>query len=402
VATDPIYIQVAGAFDPWKQQNAISTVVQDNFNPYTRAYVGDLLREYTVSLQFQDNLTTTNQATSRNDLLVNLYASFNATFEVESTDEDKMKVFTPAFATLVVRRFFLDDHMNRLKNRMIEAGISVTSISVIDKFPSVVSPNDDGTTAKQGRTSNGSSESAPEISSTADEDESNSAKIVGASCGAIIVAAFVGFAVFARKRQRGTLDEECEHKAYLSGTGSQSQSDQVSETFSFTDDGPCEIKPAALHVRNKMERERKLKLSSNSTLSSYCSNDNPMIKEVSPSDFETDKKPSLKNDSSGDAALISLEDGPDLVATGALKCLDGEESVIALRDVYPEFEVYQTVPPSPMWSLSNMSNMSPYTAEEDYLAARQRWHDEANDPQLIELPSHNDLIDSDNETGPTE
>lgn len=402
MATDPINIQVAGSFDPWKQQNAISKVVEEIFNPYTRAYVGDLLREYTVSLKFQDNLTTTNQATSRNDLSVNLYASFNATFEVGSTDEDKMKVFTPAFATLLVRRFFLDDHMQRLTNRLIEAGISVTAINVIDKFPAVGDPHDDGTTAKQGRNSHGSSESVPEISSTADKDGSSSAKIVGASCGAIIAAAFVGVAVLAHKRQRRALDEEREHKAYLSGTGSQSNSDQVSETFSFTDDGPTEIKPAALHVRNKMERERKLKLSSNSTLSSYCSNENPIIKEVSPSDVYTDNKPSGMIEDTGETSLISFEDGPDLVATGALKCLDGEESVSTLRDVYPEFELYQNVPPSPMWSLSNMSNMSPYTAEDDYLAARRRWHDEANDPQLIELPSHNGLIDSDNETGPSE
>ena len=86
-------------------------------------------------------------------------------------------------------------------------------------------------------------------------------------------------------------------------------------------------------------------------------------------------------------SFACLDEALDLIAATSLVDLDATESFGVLEDAYPEFEMYQAAPPSPVWSYDNYSNMSPYSAEDEYLAARRCWHEEANDP-VASLPDH--------------
>jgi hypothetical protein len=378
---------VTGDFDPKQEEAGFFEVIQTSFNLYCQAFIDKLLDEFDITVMFMEDLTQSN-TTGASGLPITSWCEVNVTFMIGSEIETDLDAFTVDKATQFVSRFFLSSQKTRLINGMGQAGIDLDDIQ-----PFYVLPDD-----VQEKLKADSEQTKDEpMTQQSSSDGSKSALFVAVASGGVIFLALGAVLVSNRRRTRNM---NTYGKESHTGDGSSYSDGSASQAVSFVSgQGTSEVLPAALHVRNKRERERQLMMSSNSTVSSYRTTETACLSKKTKTAGEAFDGTAAYSTGQGvhETALVRLEDGPELVASGALTCLDGDESVGALNEAYPEFDLYQTnasPPPSPVWSVDNFSNASPYSAEEDYLVARRRWHDEANDLELIALPDNESDVGS--------
>jgi len=150
------------------------------------------------------------------------------------------------------------------------------------------------------------------------------------------------------------------------------------------------IKPAAITMRKKSGYRSQ---GSVSTLGSLNVTLNPVYERQGldgDSETEVDDLP------------LRMEDGPDLVATNALTCLDETASVAGMAANYPEFDVYSGVPNSPTWSVDGLT-VDGLTIDDEEEAQqqldeenrRQRWREEANGLIERSVPGYSGYYEDD-------
>ena len=406
VTPEPILIRVTGTFDPDTEDETFFDILRVNFAPYSRASIGDMLTSFDLDAEFvvkSENEMKSAVSTS--------WIEIKASFHIETEDEILIDAFTSESGSVLLTKFFQAANGQRLIQRLNEAGIPVVSIEVGSNVPGEGSTGVDEGANDADEQSVPTANKSPELAKG--RSDNRGGIIAAAVSGAIILLA-VG-AVLAKNRQtqkhaifddKGSVTSDYSHTDVYSGTrgGMYVSSENTSQ-----------VKPAALHIRNKQAREKgKTPLSSSSTISSYQSNGTTnaeradktsKTKSLLQTEITENAEETGEDDASGkweaedankETALVPYADGSDLTGNGkALKCLDGEESVGAMNETYPEFDLYHSVglaPPSPGWSVGNFSSMSQQygisAADEDYSTSRKRWHDEANDLDLIVLPDH--------------
>lgn len=382
---DPILIRITGTFDPDTQEEAFFEVVRTNFAPYSRASVGVMLTKIDLTAEF---ITGRPGAPNVPSGVTTSWSEIRVSYYVGTDDPILFDAFTPESASMLLAKFFKPPNLKTLIQRLGEAGISVLTIEVHQHLPS----DGSGQTKEDEDTKNPDPVIKPkQAEATSDK---HGAVITATVCGSIILLA-IG-AVLAKKHQaqkHSIFDEKA------SITSDHSLTDVYSGTpggmYVTASESARNIKPAALHIRNKRERENegKVKLSSDSTISSYQSNGTTNAERADKVRKSSKTNEVTKAKTEETTAIVPYADGSDPTAARALKCLDGEESVGALNDAYPEFDLYHSAglaPPSPGWSVGNFSSTSrPFGSEDgDYVSSRKRWHDEANDLDLIALPDH--------------
>ena len=375
VITDPLLLRIVGAFNPSTQEETFFEVVRTNFVPYSRAIIGDML----LTLEMTQDFVQQQQSAAKTveSAVHTSWSELNASFHLGSDDEEAMDAFTTETAFGILLGFFQAPYLQRLIQRLDEAGIAVTDIQIHDAFPdgSDSSPTEDNEVA--------GSSAHPRSSGTSSSDN-RGAVVAGVVSGCIILLVICAVLVVRKRRQRcnAIFDEMAsqtgEHSYSDMYTGTQGEGDIIEPTESTSN-----VKPAALHVRNKRERKAKLGVSSNSTISSYHS-----------SGTSTAQKAGVTAGEEMSNALVPFEDGAYSEPSAAHAFLDGDTSVGSLDPANPEFGLYLTdglAPPSPQWSVgvgNFSSTMSQDTTQDEYVAARRRWQDEANDLDLIALPDH--------------
>ena len=391
-------IRVTGTFDPEAQDEEFFDVLRDNFAPYTRASIGEMLTSFDLKAEFivpNEKEVKSAVRTSWIEVIVSYY--------IGTDDMLLFDAFTTESGSVVLTKFFQSANAQRLIQRLKDEGIPVVSIEVHSTLS-----DDETASAKEGGEES-DNQTVPSVSLAKGQTEEDSRSgIIAASVSGAIILLVIGV-VLLKRRQSHT-------HAVFDDKGSVTSDYSRTDVYSGTPGGmylPSEttsyVKPAALHVRNKKERDIgvKARLSSNSTISSYQSNgttnaeraDKKNRKKVMLQPEIDDKSEIAADDESrgqADTKLVPYADGSDCDGTGrALKCLDGEESVGAMNDAYPEFDLYHTAglaPPSPGWSIGNFSSMSRQYGiagdDGEYSTSRKRWHEEANDLDLIALPDH--------------
>jgi hypothetical protein len=372
VKANPIYLRVVGEFDPLDEEGDFFAVVEEMFGPYSKAYISYILKDFNVAIVFLNALTQMT-AVAGGSTMATSWCEVNVTFHVASETEQYVADFTVERASQFVKRFFMDSHKVRLINRMAETGVPVQDLEAMDALP-------DDMKAILEPAARTEAKPVPPMDKDADGDMPRSSLAVTIASGGVIFLA-IGAMVFA-SRPRNRVPDIHGRPSLISG----GEDPTLSKALAFVSGERLGgVKPAALHVRNRRERQRQRAMSSNNTVATYFTTESAFT-TVS----HTDEQRRDNIDVSDQAA--SAPTGSrlvDLAVSSALTCLDGDESVGALNEAYPEFELYQSnasPPPSPVWSIDNYSNTSPYSVEEDYVAERRRWHDQANELDLIALP----------------
>jgi hypothetical protein len=385
IQAKPVLLRVTGGFDPKSDKEAFFDVVESNIQPYSRALIGSLLDELTLSMNFVLDLTSyeTMALNGESSTVVTSYATVDVTYKIVSEDLEGIDDFTKEEGSELVRAFFEGNNKLRLFSRLEEAGLSVSDISLLNTLPSSMfqgptSVFDDNADAEE--TDDPESDNEPATDTAADgtpvEETSkrkggnNTALYAAAISGGVILVLF-GLVFCLSYRKRSLIRFHGGKDGHISTSSSDGSSL-----------GRLGIKPAAIQQRREQS-------DSSSTISSFYAGDQAKSKHLK----------FLSTTTEDENSLTRIEEGPDLVASGALTCLDGDESISELHNLYPEFDMYQsTTPPrsnSPAaWSVSGISHSTPFSTStpynmgEDYLVARQRWHDEANDVAMIALPDH--------------
>lgn len=413
VTTMPFYVSLTGSFDPIEDEERIFDVVETNFRPYSKAMIGDMLMDYQMFFKFLEDRTTTLSG-RRLQQNVSTMVEIIVVFTLSGSDSEQFEALDSERLSRTVQRYFLAGHKDTLLEQLNAAGIGVSDMQVFASLPpkDPSSPSNGGDVPTDGNTDDEATE-APHPHgpnpidfagdhSAMNRSRSTSAVIAAVISGVIIFVALGAVLVSNRRRQRNRFIPSTQpfllHQKPPSITGDGSSvADGSVDAVSY---GHDHIKPAALHVRNQRQRDEAVKASSNSTISSIPSANSPHF-AVKPAPGHANRYESSSASSQSsheeqkkeitETALVLLDDKPNKVAEGALKCLDSDVSVGELVNTYPEFELYQgsTPPTSPQWHADNFSVSTPYSAEEEYLKARKRWHEEANDLQSIALPDHN-------------
>lgn len=397
VEANPIFLNVTGAFDPGTQKQQFAEVLRTSFESYSQVNVGNILNAFDMTVMFMDDLTQHVVATGTNESLNTAWCEVNVTFNVGSNTETGLDSLTTEKGSMLVLKFFLASRKTQLIVDLNNTGIPVNDIEAFYALPDDIKAILDADLMKVQAGLAGATTAGNGDSSTG--SQSNTVLIAAVASGGVIFVALG--VVLLSHRHKNRVGMEAYGKESLTGDSSSYSDSSDAHAVKFvTGENGTEVKPAALHVRMQRERERQEKaVSANSTVSSYRTSETP-TGNMTTGYANKGNGGTLSYSSGGEVherALARLEDGPNLIASGALTCLDGEESVGALNEAYPEFDLYQMAnsspPPSPVWSVGNFSNTTPYSAEEDYIAARRRWHDEANDLELIALPDHGDSSD---------
>jgi len=375
VTTNHVLLRIVGAFNPSTQEETFFEVVRTNFAPYSRAIIGDMLLTLEMTQEFVQQQQSA--AKTVESAVHTSWSEINASFHLGSNDKEAMDAFTSETAFGILLGFFQAPYLQRLIQRLDEAGIAVTDIQIHDAFPD----GSDSSTLEDNEAAGASDQ--PRSSGTSSSDNRAGA-IAGVVSGCIILLVICAVIVAKKRRQRynAIFDEKASetgaHSYSDMYTGTQGQGDIIESTESTSN-----VKPAALHVRNKRERAAKLGVSSNSTISSYHS-----------SGTSTAQKAGVTAGEEMANALVPFEDGTYSEPSAAHASLDGDISVGSLDPANPEFGLYLTdglAPPSPQWSVgvgNFSSTTSQNTTQDEYATARRRWHDEANDLDLIALPDH--------------
>jgi hypothetical protein len=370
VKANPLYLRVVGEFDPLDEEGDFFAVVEEMFGPYSKAYISYILKDFDIAVVFLNALTQMT-AVAGGSTLATSWCEVNVTFHIASETEQYVADFTVERASQFVKRFFMESHKVRLINRMAETGVPVEDLEALDTLP-------DDMKAILEPASKPEANPVPPMEKHADGDRSSLAVTI-ASGGVIFLA--IGALVFA-SRPRNRVSDMHGRSSLISG----GEDPTTAKALAFVSGEHLGgVKPAALHVRNRRERWRQRAMSSNNTVATYFTTESAF---TTVSHTEEQRRDNVD----ANEVVTSAPTGSrlvDLAVSSALTCLDGDESVGALNEAYPEFELYQSnasPPPSPVWSIDNYSNSSPYSVEEDYAAERRRWHDQANELDLIALP----------------
>jgi len=390
VTPDPILIRITGNFDPETQEQAFFEVVRENFAAYSRASIGHMLLSFDLIAEF---ITDRPGAQNGQSTVTTSWSEIKVAYHMGTDDAILYDAFTPASAATLLANFFGSKNLKLLIPRLNEAGISVLTIQVHQNLP-----NDRSGQPKEDEDPENPEIPTPVITpKQAEETRDNRGAVIAATVsGSIILLAVGAVLVKNRQTQKHSIFDE---KASV--TSDYSRTDVYSGTpggmYVSASESASNIKPAALQIRKKRERENegKVKLSSDSTISSYQSNGTTNAERADKTNKKSSKKKEVEKAKTEEetTAIVPYADGSDPTAAKALKCLDGEESVGEMNNSYPEFDLYHSAglaPPSPGWSVGNFSSMSRQygTEDGDYVSSRKRWHDEANDLDLIALPDH--------------
>lgn len=374
---------MTGDFDPQVEAVNFFGIIETNFNPYSRAYMGDLLSDFDIDIMFMNDLTQMMEGADGSPVTTS-WCEVNVTFTVDGATESDLDEFTVQAASDFVMRFFMTSHKMRLISGLTASGIAISDMEAFPVLPDNIKDlwKSDSEQAKDGQ------KAASQSEENESSGESKSSLFVAVASGGVIFLA-LGAVLISRRRRYRFMDK-IHDKQSITEDSRHSDGSAASQAVSFVSgERPSEVKPAALHVRNKREREREMMASSDSTISSFRTTETAQVDKATESKGYDDEAAYSTGQEADESAHVRLN---DLIASSALNCLDGDESLGALNEAYPEFELYQTnasPPPSPVWSLDNYSNASPYSAEEEYVTARRRWHDEANDLEMIALPDTN-------------
>lgn len=392
-------VRVAGTFDPDAQDETFFEVLRDNFAPYSRASIGEMLISFDLKAEFVVPDVVEVKSAVRTS-----WIEVVASYHVGTDDMLLFDAFTAESGYVVLTKFFQSANAQRLIQRLKEESIPIVSIEVHSTLPG----NETAPTKEGGDDSD--NQSVKSVSPVQEQTEGdNRSGVIAASVSGTIILVAIG-AVLVKNRQS-------HNHAVFDDKGSVTSDYSRTDVYSGTPGGmylPSEstsyVKPAALHLRNKKEREIgvEARISSNSTISSYQSNGttnaeravkknkkNAMLQQKI--NYKKEKAAEAASIGQAETTLVPYADGSDCIDTAgkALKCLDGEESVGAMNETYPEFDLYHSpgmAPPSPGWSISNFSSMSRQYGvagdDGEYSTSRKRWHDEANDLNLIALPDH--------------
>lgn len=371
VQAHPLFLRVVGQFDPKEEEEEFFVIVKEGFKPYSRAYISEMLNEYDIAMLFLNDLIQETKE-ANGTVLTTSWCQVNVTFEVASETESTVNHFTTEKASQLVVKFFMDGHKTRLINGFDQADIAVLDIEALEVLPNDVKAILDAATGSASR-----SGEPPPLNDEPSGSSKSSIAVLAASGGVMLLA--LGAIVLTRRNNKRVSD--------MHGSASLVPGDDIdkypSKALAFVSgESLNEVKPAALQVRNRRERARQAVMSSNNTVATYFTT------ETALSNFtKVEKYSAAKGEvQASETRLV------DIAAFSALTCLNGKESVGALNKAYPEFEMYQSSaspPPSPVWSIDNYSNASPYSVDDDYVAERRRWHDVANDLDMIALPDTN-------------
>lgn len=372
VTTDPFIIQASGVFDAERSESIIVGVIENLMKPYIRAYGKSLIESYEISIKFFPEYGTITTS-STGSVSMTAYFDISMTLELSSTDSNELSSFNKDSATALVGDFFKGNHLIRLKRTLVQEGVNVRDIEIVESLPA--------------KPSSGTPETP--VPHNFEPDDRSVALIAAVASGSILLFAVASVLIVTRNRSGAS--------GKFSGTGALSETSSVPSYTDTTDSGNRRIRPSALQVRRKREAA-----SVGSFSSAYedrsLSDDHDIVHNASVG-LERPRTNIIQHFLPVKEELDRLENG--LVSSAALTCLD-EQVEPAMPDRYPEFHVYAHLPKpeprmarmpyqdlcpaSPAWSLGSGSFHS--HVDEEYAEQRRRWHDEANDLALLALPDH--------------
>lgn len=396
VYAEPRLLRFVGLYDPLRAEKTIFNVMETVMAPYFRAFGGSALEDFELDIEFlhdYDEVDTSYQTTS-----VTMYISVNVTFGLDaSANRTEKAAFTPAVATQLVESFFEGNHALRLQRSLVRQGVKVRDMRKVDSLPDP---------EKRGRYS-GSDGAVIDVNPFVPREGGGG--VLGAGHIAAIVAgclivAVLGAVMFATKYRptRRSFGMVSNMKGWRGrGRSNVSWADYASSDGSST--FPVKppkggIQPAAIQLRRKREEE------SLGGLASVASLDYTYADVAKPGNSPVPSRGRRRNDDES-----TLEGG--LISSAALTCLDDEAPDTAISTKFPEFSMYshapasqkpmtangttgplppiESCPQSPVWSIGAASYEFMTAADSaDYAEQRRRWHDQASDLALLNLPDH--------------
>lgn len=415
LVSDPVYLRITGYFDPSTEEAVFFDVLQENFEPYGRAYIGsDPLKDIVMHVEFfpELSLPAVQQRQRTSDTLVSSWAEIIVTFHLsmEESNLDREGV------SQIVRRFFVASHKERLVSRLEEAGIEISTMLVFDDIPEAIQAirgpgdyvegTDDYYSNSVAPSFDGDSDNAPHTSNRP------SAIVAAILSGGIILLA-LGCVILSNRRrqqqQRYVRPPKGPNEAgflHISSSSSSSSSNGNSQHLAgftsgaddamHTDDDDDDNNANAIYTPNRNEQREPYfnnVASCNSTVSSYPSH------LIYPGDGGTPTSDQPSNSLTPDGspveerALMLLDESPGLVAASTL-VNSNRAPYSPERTVLPDLldDYGDTVAaPSPIWSNDNLSNGTPYSSsnlEEQQVDSRRRWHELSSDVDSIGIPDH--------------
>lgn len=391
ISSDPVYLRITGNFNPGQEEAIFFDVLEDNFEPYGKAYVGaDTLKDLDLQVEFfPDAELSAQQRQKTTEEVAATWAEILITFHV-SLDND----MDSDQASQIVRRFFVASHKERFVGQLEDAGVGVANMLVFDDIPDEIKASRGQIVFNDDFFSDNavpSFEGADEVSTTT--TNRSSAIVAAILSGGIILLALCYIILSNRRRhQQGFshLDVNKEGDIEYDNMSSDSNSNRMGMYHSdHEDDDENDNSNMVYDQPSERNGEPYFQsvMSCNSSVSSYPSKvkyQSPADQMLQPTECMTDQEEIVE-----ERALVVIDDTPDLIAAAAL----ANEHPAPLQQQHPAptpgfLDKQAETPPSPIWSLDNFSNGTPYSVADEHTDVRRRWQEASTDVDSIGVPDH--------------
>lgn len=344
IQTDPVYLRITGDFDPETEEDVFFRNLELLLGPYSRANIGDRLQEIQLMVDFiSDPVSATFGTATKLQVERTVWSEVVVVYFISGDS-----YFSRALGTEFLERFFVAGNKQNFIARLKNDDIQISSLERFSEFPASItddfadSDGDPIGAIPEGDENEDGAVERPQKDYTS--------AIVAAVLSAGIVLCALGAIVAANRRRRR------EHIALSVFDAQNNPIDDMGYSDIDEDDVPTK-------GRNYGRSEA---MSAHSTLSTKT----------------TVKAKAVAQRSQSHSTLTPREE-LNLEAADVFTDPDGDHSFCAMHNEYHEnADSNQEAPQSPVWSVDNYSTITPYSNEEEYVAARRRWH-QLNDPDYI-------------------
>lgn len=410
---DPVTVEAIGTIDLATEKQVFFDASMSIMQAYLQSFLGPLLLQFNLKLTFLDSETDFQVVgVTGTKTLIKSYFIVSVEILVGSDNMDILVAFTKQRADELVASFFKGIPLERLLETLASQDVHLDDLRIVkvgisdgghDPSTPTTGGTDEGTAADDGDVSDGgSSEGTPQPTTDPEPKigrSPNTALYAGIVSAGVLLIAIVAVVHSSRRRKRKWFNDAVESVAsslYSDGMGPPEgkvlpvltpNGTSTIRTSTSTVSGRSRIKPAAITMRSQRSAAASSKSSnvrshgSASTRGSH--NLSSPLGTVQESRMGQEEKLEEESD-----VLVRMEDGPDLLASTTLTCLDGETYSFDndLAHNYPEFELYSGVPHA--WSMDGLTLEDDDEVERILEARRNRWQDQSNDAELGGLPEH--------------
>lgn len=350
VKAEPVYLQVIGAFDPKLHDLFFISVLQSRFDDYCQLHVANLIYGFDLAAIFMNEKTHYDYNVLDGAIALTSWCEIQTTFSLPRDSDPAL--FSSNKASRLVMNFCSGDEIDQFIDELDD--VDNVTISSIAAFPA-------GSKEVQLLLKD---QSFPNTNASGSDSEKSKSLLALAYLSLAIVLIAVTALALSLLRRRFLLGKiEYDNS---SNTPRAPIADDLLIKHAMCQDADCENES---HASASLQRNH-------NDLESFMVFSNC---DTSVSASESEKDASVGGDDpSGRKELCASESSDD------------NESASIRTDLYPDYQCNSSRPSnslSPAWSMDSFSqNTSPYSVLVEGLSKRRRWHDEANDLNILSLP----------------